>query len=252
MMKFILILLLSSLFSVGHAFMNIEALRQSTTLGFKGNTGFRLSGASGNTDRIVGSVTTLNAYQTTNREFLFLMNYEYGSSRGLKNSNKGSSHLRHAYRFERFPTFEQFAQFQFDEFKRLRSRTLLGIGLREGLWLKPHFTFYVGAGVFHEWERLDEGVNLTAHENDWRANIYTSLLYKMDKEERFQGTLILYFQPLMEALEDNRLIVDKGVRFKLNSFLFYNLNLLMSRDTRPPKNVRRTDWVYTTGFSIDY
>jgi hypothetical protein len=251
-MKIYLILASALISFSAHGFMNIEALRQSTTLGFKGNTGFRVNGASGNTDRIVGSVSTLNAYKTERRESLFLMNYEYGSSRGVKNSNRGSTHLRHAYQFDRFPIFEQFAQFQFDEFKRLRSRTLIGLGLREGLILKPKVSLYAGAGAFHEWERINEGENLTAHENDWRANFYASLLYKMDDESRFQGTLILYFQPLMEELNDNRLIVDKGMRLRINSFLFYNLNLIFSRDTNPPRNVRRTDWLYTTGFSIDY
>lgn len=251
-MKTFLFLILFSIIPQASCFMNIEALRQNTSLGFKGNTGFRINGASGNTDRIVGSISTMNAYQTQKNEFLFLMNYEYGAARDVKNSNKGSSHLRYAYHFDRFPTLEQFIQVQFDEFKRLRSRTLVGLGLRESLWSQPKLTLFVGAGAFHEWERLNEGVNLTSHENDWRASFYLSLLYKLDQEDKFQGTLITYFQPQVQALEDNRLIIDHGLRVKINSFIFYNLNLILSRDTRPPMNVRRTDWVYTTGFSVEY
>lgn len=230
------------------SFLNIEALRQNRNPGFKGSTGLRLNGSIGNTDKILGNVQTMNAYRTEKREFLMLMSYEYGSSLGVKNSNKGSFHIREARSFEHFPTLELFAQYQFDEFKRLRSRRLLGTGLREAIVEQESFSLFGGFGAFYEWEELKDLLD----ENQLRSNLYLSLLYKSDQEGRFGASLILYFQPSFRATEDNRLIIDSGLSFRITKSLSYVMNVGLSRDTRPPPNVRRTDITYLTGITWSY
>jgi putative salt-induced outer membrane protein YdiY len=241
---FLFVLLSSHAF----AFLNIEALRQNPEPGFKGNSGLRLSGAMGNTQRVVGSVHTMNAYRTDKREVLALASYEYGSSFKVKNSNKGTLHARYAERMAQRWKAEGFAQMQFDEFRRLNSRKLLGTGLRHELFLTNRHSVYLGGGAFYEWEELKDLPN----ENDLRGNFYLSYLYKPESTSMLGASVITYFQPLVDAPEDNRLIVDSGLQFRITGQISYTLTMLMARDTRPPPNVKRTDWTYLTGFNITY
>lgn len=230
------------------SFLNIEALRQNTEPGFKGNTALRMSGALGNTERIVGNFQTMNAYRTDKRETLMLLSYEYGSSFRIKNSNKGSFHLRESRTLTHRFSVEGFGQIQFDEFKRLRSRKLLGAGLRTKIFQDTSHSIFLGSGGFYEWESLKELPN----ENVTRGNFYLSYLYKSDENSRLGGSVIVYFQPSLKALEDNRFIVDAGLQFRLTRTLSYIANLGVARDTRPPPSVKRTDWTYLTGLSWAY
>lgn len=228
------------------AFMNIESLRQDQSKGFKGESGFRLSGAIGNTDTLTTSFHSMNAYRTDKRELLFLTRYDYGESRKVRNANKGNAHLRKTYFFTPNFGLETFVQAQFDEFKKLNLRTLLGAGGRFQFFSSDDFTVYAGVGSFYEWEELEKSSN----ERDLRVNTYLSVLWKLNATAT--ASLITYYQPRADDLQDSRLIMDSGVRLRLTERIRFHIDLGLSRDTKPPKGVRRTDTTYLSGFSVNY
>ncbi len=242
----LLFVLLALFSSESQAFMNIESLRQDRSMGFKGESGFRLSGAVGNTETLSTSIQSMNAYRTDKRELLFLTRYEYGESRKIKNANKGNAHLRKTYYLAPRFGLETFVQAQFDEFKKLNLRTLVGAGGRYQFYASDDFTIYAGGGSFYEWEQLEK----TSNERDLRLNTYLSALWNLNAMAT--ASLITYYQPRSDDLKDSRLIVDSGVRLRLSERIRFHIDLGFSRDTRPPKGVKRTDTTYLSGFSVNY
>ena len=243
---FRLLALLMLISSESQAFMNIESLRQDRSIGFKGESGFRLSGAVGNTETLTTSVQSMNAYRTEKRELLFLTRYEYGESRKVKNANKGNAHLRKTYFISSRFGLESFIQAQFDEFKKLNLRTLVGAGGRYQFFASDDFTIFSGFGSFYEWEQLEK----ISNERDLRINTYLSALWNLNAMTT--TSLITYYQPRVDDMRDSRLIIDSGIRLRLNEKIRFHIDLGFSRDTRPPAGVKRTDTTYLSGFSVNY
>ncbi|MBX3041588.1 MAG: DUF481 domain-containing protein [Bdellovibrionaceae bacterium] len=233
--------------SNAQAFINIETLRRNAKEGVSGALNLQASGQSGNSEKFTGEVSSLNLYRSLENEYIFLANYKYGESNRLRDTHQGSMHLRFARSWVDFPTAEAFAQTQFDQFKLLRSRDLLGGGLRFQLERSPKNGFFLGTGLFHEWEAIkDPGTS----QEDWRGNIYLSLLRTLD--ELWLMSITLYYQPALDEFSDFRLHSEIGLELKLNQMLAFTLKYTHQYDSAPPPTVQRQDISYLAGLSLKF
>lgn len=238
----------SFLFFSGHvfAFMNIESLRNLEEKGLVGSLGFRVSGATGNTDKIMGSASTTNGYLSEKREVLALASYRYGQSRGEKDTNTGSVHLRHTRHYDQIPDVEVFTQWQFDEFARLNLRSLAGAGLREAIFKTDEQFLYFGLGAFYERQDRED----SADKNSTRINSYISYLNRLHKN--VEASVVVYYQPDAAKTQDARINADAGLEFDLTQKISFSTSVSFTYDSRPPEGVASTDIIYFSGLHFRY
>lgn len=243
-MLFVIKFLLAS--SISYGFLNIESLRQhKTERDFYGGAVVKLSGASGNIDKTIGSVRFNNGYRSSQNEYLFLSQYKYGEANNVKNTDSGYGHLRFTH-FRKHFGIENYLQIQFNEFTRLNRRLVYGAGLRFQLLNSQKIDAYLGFGGFYESEKLDE----TENQEATRGNGYLSIIHNFD--DVLKTTLIFYYQPNFEDFEDFRLQAVLGFEFELYKNIGTTLEIKSFHDSLPPPEIEKTDVTYLMGFSVKY
>lgn len=228
------------------AFINIESLRQSNQVGLLGSVGFRVSGEIGNAEKFTGTINTIDGYLTEKREILIIADYGYGRSFGQRNRNDGRLHLRHTRKYDDFPDVETFAQSQFNEFTRLRNRSLAGANLRFQLFRDEHKFLYLGTGAFYEKQDRESSPN----RDGVRANIYISYLYKL--ERNLEASITGYYQPYVNEFSDYWVNSNAGLEYFFRRSLSFRTEVNVSVDGNAPDGVKSTDIKYLTGFNFRY
>lgn len=229
-----------------HAFINIESMRQSQQQGFVGSTGLAIDGEMGNSEQASGTFSNLAALLFDESESLMMANYSYGESRGLRDTNKGSLHLRHTRLLKEWPDPEVFTQVEFDEFQLIELRTLYGAGARFSLLQSTHNSLVVGAGAFYEVQKLED----VETKRGVRANLYLSHLLKI--EQRLSLSFITYYQPYIDEVADYWLRPSFALEYSILKSLGFSLSLDYSYNSRPAPGVKTGDLVYNTGLQFRY
>lgn len=227
--------------------MNIEQIRQSSRAGTSGAVGLKVNGQTGNSKKLLAEVSTLTLQRNGRSEYLVAGLYRYGQSRDVKDTHLGNVHLRYTRELEGFPAAEVFAQTEFDQFKRLARRDLLGIGLRQLLERREGNSMYAGAGVFRENERFSD--NLIGQQA-FRGNVYLSFVRSFN--ELVSGSATFYYQPNLARLRDMRMQLDTGLQVKFARYMALALEWDLQADTRPPPGVKKVDTTYLVGLNITY
>lgn len=222
-----------------NAFINIESLRENSKEGFNKSARVSFNQQTGNTDKILAGISTLNSYLTKRNEFLFIGNYRYGESFDEKDTELGNAHLRFKRKIHRRHHVETYTQFQFDKFKALNLRELYGLGYRH-----EDKYFNTGLGAFFESESLRTGKK----EDDIRGNFYIS--GTKSTEIGLEFSTIIYVQPAFTKSNDVRIILNSGVSQRVTSFLNINIEYEYTYDQDPPTNIKQYDSSLMFGFSL--
>ena len=228
------------------AFINVESIRNTSRLGHQGSLGFKINGAAGNSQTFTSQVTSQWMSKNVDEEYILLGNHSYGESFNEKNANSGQLHFRYSRHWTESIYHEYYTQLEFDEFKALELRKLLGAGLRFPFFEKEKFFFYNGSGFFYEEEEIK---NARAQKN-LRSNIYFSLSYKINESLNF--SMVQYIQVLVNKIADFRLIHDLGFNLKATRSIHVVLQIKHSFDSRPPPTIKNTDFLYLTGLSYNF
>ncbi|TVR56301.1 MAG: DUF481 domain-containing protein [Gemmatimonadales bacterium] len=160
--------------------------------------------------------------------------------------------LRYSYLLTpRAQTFH-FVQAQKNETLLLRSRWLLGSGLRWTFAETDQLLIAAGTGIMGEWERLDPGrvgpddsVELDALR---MANLGV-LRWTFASGARLVN--ISYVQPDLGSFSDLRLLNDLGLSAPVTDWARLSGSLEWRRDTRPPSTLERDDLTIRLGLSLD-
>ena len=237
-----------------YAIVNMEDLHLGAPPeGFSGQLELAISGAAGNTRKSSSNFGTRIQWHRKQHTNYMLLNYAYGRSQGVTDTNKGFIHLRHIYQARATRAWEAFAQAAKDEFTRLSLRTLLGGGTRLTLIERQkQKAAFLGLGAFYEQEKLSD--NQTSSEEQtsdlWRANLYFVFKYRLNS-----GVTILsstYYQPSVNTPSDYRLSETAGLNVKIADNLALSLSLDITHDSQPPQNVTATDTSYQTGITYNF
>jgi len=138
-----------------HAISNIESQRPGPPPeGWSGNIELSASGKSGDVDEDRYSAGGRLTFKADNNLVFGMLNGQQTSSRNIKTADEFFAHARWVHQYSPRVAVEGFVQFQENEFANLLSRYLAGGGGRFELFEKPDsYSFSLGLGAFHEWER---------------------------------------------------------------------------------------------------
>jgi len=251
----VLFLSVISYTEVSVAIVNIENMRVQSnekTEGVDKKLAFDISGKNGNTQKIkAGLGGRVQWYEKEATRFI-VVNYEYGESADVKDTNKTFVHLRNIQYQSKSFAWESFVQITEDEFTRLDSRMLLGGGARLNLLNLDDKSVDLGIGVFREREKLnivplttDAGV---VYNN--RMNLY--LVYKSTLSSHSRLSSTLYYQPDINEISDYRLFEQFALQLDITENFSFNLSVDIAHDSQPAQLIKGTDTTYNTGFEYNF
>ena len=234
------------------AIVNMETLRAKKGKGTQHISELKGNGADGNSENFRAGVGHATAWKWDARQIFLVLDYTYGESRQIKDTNKFFSHWRMASQLERPTTqWETFLQWQYNEFQRLNSRFLAGGGLREALVPGESVSLHAGLGGFWYTEEISSKGALPGESDEGgRFNTYLALQWKLDKSLYLFNTI--YFQPHMEYLKDHLVLWDFQFEFKSTDWLAITLNWTVAHDNTPPGGIKTTDSTYKAGLKFSY
>ena len=212
------------------SFINIESLRKNSKPGLNTSGKILFNQQAGNTEKILGSASTLNSYLDGIHEYILTGNIRYGESFGEKDTDDGSIHLRYTREIVRPHFLETYIQHQYNKFQALTSRNLAGLGYR---FSNKYFNF--GVGAFHE----EESIIDRPEENGLRGNIYLS--HSEKTESGFEFSTILYVQPSMARGNDTRTTFNAGISQNITKSMALVVEYQNVYDQRPPEDIKTYD-----------
>jgi len=204
-----------------------------------------------NTERVytlgAGSVVQ---YRKGNHRFLSM-----NSIRVIRNAddedpnkeNKGYQHFRYNYILTPFWTIEAFTQAQFNGVLRIGFRGLAGGGVRMNVIKKETSHLSVGLIGMYEYE---EEKDTTAVHNDFRLTNYVSFNEEFNKI--ISGSLVLYYQPLIDNFSDYRLSAGLGFNIKISERFGLNINADLIYDAQPVVDPDIPKLTYSISNGISY
>jgi len=220
--------------------------------GFVGTFSLDLALDSGNTEQ--QGVATGAKFQWTEGKVtdFILMNYEYGKTSGVKNKNKGFTHLRHIEQMNVKRAWEGFAQSSFNEFTNLKLRALIGGGIRFTLGERnDKKAFLLGLGALYEHEELDtEYPNEENTENTVRGSSY--LIIKFYFNEHVSLVNSTYYQPRVSEPSDYRVFEDLNLVSKLSENSSLKVGINIAHDSQPPIGIKKTDTSIKVGIAVNF
>lgn len=234
------------------AIVNVETLRVTKGQGTRHVSELKGNGAGGNSENFRASLGHATAWTRQEDQIFLVLDYTYGESSKIKDTNKFFSHVRLARQLQR-PTsqVEQFFQWQYNEFQRLNSRFLAGAGWREALIKKEGLSLHAGLGAFWYFEEISsEGILPGESDEGGRWNSYLALQWRADEKVRLFNTV--YFQPRMNYLKDHNVLWDFQFHFKVTDRLAITLNWAVGHDNTPPSGIKSTDSSYKVGLKLSY
>lgn len=232
--------------SVAASFVNIESLRQSHKEGWYGSSGITSGGSSGNINIFRLGLTSQNIYKTENNEVIFSNRFDYTEAGRNRIANSGNTHLRYSQKVLPYLKWEVFSQAEFNEFQKLKLRTVNGGGLRWRLYSGDENSLFLGTGLYYE----DEVVIDDDDQNNFRGNLYLS--FRRLVRNLLEITMTGYYQPSHKTMSDYRVRMNLGLEFKVLKGLTWVNEIRYMADTRPPEGIRREDVFFNVGMSLRY
>ncbi|MDD5057001.1 MAG: DUF481 domain-containing protein [Sideroxydans sp.] len=236
------------------AIVNVEqAIIGQPSEGMHTTLDFLVNGTSGNAEKSANKADLLSLWQHDNHTEFLQMQYAYGKSRGVVDTDRAFAHFRHRTALDAEWAAEGFGQVGRDPFSRLTQRTLLGGGARLVLFEQNQKSAgYLGLGAFHERETLSGklGTSDPLEARLWRANSYLVLKRQLNEQVRLYSTT--YYQPAFADRADYRMLEQASVLVKLDKNLDLKLSLDIAFDSKPPQTVQKRDLFYSTGLEFSF
>jgi uncharacterized protein DUF481 len=173
---------------------------------------------------------------------LVLARGEYGTSRGLTLTKKSFEHVRTRIELDCRWRWEAFVQHEYDQFRRLSLRALVGTGPAFQIVETKPVVVLAGAAYLFEYERLDNRPG-TIDAGD-RTTAHRASLYVTGRENLGSGVAIVetvYAQPRLDQPGDLRVLGQLSVQSKLSSRIALKDSLVVAYDRTPPAGIKRYD-----------
>ena len=161
----------------------------------------------------------------------------------------GFAHLRNTYYTNSFVAVEAFSQVQRTWRQALALRSLTGAGPRFTLYEQDSGKVSAHAGVAYmfEYEQIED----TSITNmDHRGSSYINLAVNIP--EVFDLSNTFYFQPNLRAFADFRLLNQTKLSLKVTEHISADFFFSVFYDTRPPLDLPRTFWNFSSGLGVNW
>ena len=251
MKKYFLIILVLIFPTISYSQVNIESIRNKNTKeGFYGSIKGGIQVQKGNVDiQRYDSLADLH-FKKNIHHIILRASFSKGYQSEKKFQNSAFSHFRYTNMLHNSLGYEIFTQTEFDEFKSLELRQLLGGGIRLEKNFFEYLVFASGLGLMNDYEQIVNNKTNT----DARVNSYISIKNTLSKKESSLFSVVMYYQPLMFNHKDFRINLEANIRTSLislwNISLENSINFLY--DTKPPENILTNDLIIKTSLIYNW
>lgn len=225
---------------------------QALNPGLSGELTFSAHLRSGNSELWSLSGAPHVRYLAEPHRFLLTISGEFGESQGQRSVNQWATHLRYRYPLNERWDLEAFSQAQFDEFRRLDLRLLLGGGTRRSLDLGLDDAA-VGLAIMAEDEHLEgsvPGADPSLDATLLRASLYLTASHAVSDGWSLSSTT--YAQPSIVGGGALRLTSSSSVEAQPAGRVAILVGFSVAYDHSPPADVKSTDVLLETGLKIDF
>lgn len=235
--------------------VNVQALFDETapqglSAALEGSADWR----TGSTDVLLLRGGAVGQYKVGSRALLGALRGEYGWAKGTVISSRLFEHLRYRQRVSDWLAAEAFAQHEFDRFRRLELRALLGAGPRFTLWpqqlQQPQAAvqertyerqLVVGVALMAELERLQRDAQPDAGQRTLDARVSSYVLGRLKFRENVELVETFYVQPLLVRPRDFRIRNETQLTVQLTKQLSAGVGYVVTYDRYPPAGVPKLD-----------
>ncbi len=176
-----------------------------------------------------------------------ILNRKKKSNDNTKISESNFGHIRIQKPIYPHLYIENFYQYEYDPFKDLESRILVGLGIRKNI--KPSapsqtYRFQVGTGIMQETESTT-----TSKTTDIRSSSYINYANTFnDKTVK----VITYFQPKISNFSDFRALAEASLTNKLYKQISLVSKIKVNIDKNPPIGIKESDLSIHHAITINF
>lgn len=179
--------------------------------------------------------------------FMSFTSWDYISAGKENLLDKGYEHLRYNYNIDSLFVFEVFGQYQFNDLRKIKYRSLVGGGLRFNIFSGDSLKWFTGTSIMYEERQFTYEAIGQYH---WRFNLYTNLHWDISKIIRISG--IVYFQPSLHDFYNQNISGEANLEIKLLKKLSFFVNTMLTYETKPPSDVANFYSVVRNGIKWDF
>jgi hypothetical protein len=177
------------------------------------------------------------------RQFVLLMgSFHYTARAGDAFLNQGLLHGRWLGMWHRRVGSTVFVQHQFNEFQRLRVRSIWGGSVALQIVHLPALNISAGSGYMFEYNRISVFPGAPDAEQTFEHR-WSNFIGA--RANAFEGRLLLqstlYLQPRFDRLSDFRLLEEFEAMAKVSDALGFGATFSVLHDSAPPTGVKTTD-----------
>ena len=204
------------------------------------------SATGGNTEIVRTAAAARIQYRVGDNLWRSMGGFVRATSEGEEIAESAFAHLRHNHYFRPAIASLAFVQVQENPFQRLRSRWLVGAGLRLEPLRRERLSLAVGLAQMTEIERTEVQPDREVHQ---RLSSFLSLNAAL--QEHVDLDVVAFVQPLWEDFADLRATLDATASVEIQGPLELTVGWVVTHDSRPPVEVEKTDWATTVGLKLE-
>jgi len=156
--------------------------------------------------------------------------YEYRKDSESKDivENKGLFHIRYVYPLERL-SIESFGQIEFDDFRSILRRDILGFGIRYNKETRLLDSLFYGVGFMHEFEKYD--VTPYIEKKLIKSTNYITLSKQINSNIYLGSTS--YVQTNISDIDQYRILNISEISVKISERIDINFNIDFRYEAKP-------------------
>ncbi len=202
--------------------------------GFSGKVSTSLTWRTGNTDLLQLAASTNASYHHEKHGVLFKAQLTYGSKSSDVYIARTFEHLRYRYAVLDWLTAETLLQHQYDMFKKLKFRALIGSGIAASWQPLEDLSLVFGSTYLLEREVEGEDVDITLSsfsDFDHRWSNYLQVGWNLTETIGLKSTTFL--QPKFNDFGDLRIHSENGLTVKANKVFAVTVAFTATYDSEP-------------------
>ncbi len=248
MIACLLILLLST--APLHAQMNIERVRLDEKIGLSSTFGAGYTVKTGNSEKHEIAGDALLGYEWGPHLLFLVGEVDYAEASDIKNTNDGKAHLRYNYSFADAWFWEAFVQAEYDEFRLIENRDLLGTGVRWTHRFGPTLSLALGLSYMYEIEYFDPVAVGELDMIDHRASTY--LACKLTLSDNADLVFSGYYQPDIVDAANWKAISNADLLVLITDHFGLTSTFSLTYDSGPPETIKELDVTVENGIRVTF
>lgn len=218
--------------SPAFAIVNVLPAPGKEISGLSGSATLKGSLKTGNTEIMDIGLSGATIYGSENFQTSLRASFNYGEKSDETYLYNTFEHLRFRFKLNDWVTPEAFIQHQFNEFRAIKFRGLLGLGAAFTLWEAASGYIVFGATYMLEREVANgDPINLDRQKVVSRVSNYLQLSFKTDNDVTFSSTV--FVQPLLKDVADLRIYNESGFSVKIHKNVAVGTSFKLTYDSRP-------------------